>query len=396
MRIAFAGGFAFSPKGTMQWRAHPLAAELVKLGHELTMFLTPYDNLADSGRKWELDGVRISNLKVGSSQLSYPRLLVSLCRAICEYRPAMVHIFKPKGFAGALGQYLLAKNMETVVVDCDDWEGWGGWNDHKAYPWIVKELIDRQERWMMCRAPAITVASRALNERVHNIRGNRNGVYYVPNGLGCHSASARERVRAFPSAELRRSFNLPPDPIVLYSGRFDSSEESLFFCRAAANVAERHNAALVFVGDGPELPNVKDFFSVRSRPASYFFPRLPYEEFLRIIWTSDIAAFPYPDDAVHRSKCSARIIDYMMMGKPVLTSAVGQNEDYLVDGVSGMLATPGDERDFARKLDLLLQDSELREHLGRNAEDRIQQRFCWSGEPLQQCLAAYQHLGSKR
>ena len=64
MRIAFIGGFAFSPKGTMRARAHPLAVELVRLGHEVTIFLPPYDNLADSDREWRLEGVRIWNAGV--------------------------------------------------------------------------------------------------------------------------------------------------------------------------------------------------------------------------------------------------------------------------------------------------------------------------------------------
>jgi len=47
MKIALVGPFAFSPKGTMRARAHPLAAELVRLGHQVTIFLPPYDNRTD-------------------------------------------------------------------------------------------------------------------------------------------------------------------------------------------------------------------------------------------------------------------------------------------------------------------------------------------------------------
>ncbi|HEY1579827.1 MAG TPA: glycosyltransferase, partial [Terracidiphilus sp.] len=155
MRIAFIGGFAFSPKGTMRARAHPLAAELVKLGHEVTIFLPPYDNTADLGREWDQEGVRIWNAGAPSRQFrtdgasaskvhgkarrsSYPRLLLQLIAAVSRYKPDLIHVFKPKGFAGAAGSYLLLK-AKRVVLDCDDWEGWGGWNDVKAYPWIVKE-----------------------------------------------------------------------------------------------------------------------------------------------------------------------------------------------------------------------------------------------------------------
>jgi glycosyltransferase involved in cell wall biosynthesis len=94
---------------------------------------------------------------------------------------------------------------------------------------------------------------------------------------------------------------------------------------------------------------------------------------------------------VHRAKCSARIIDYMAMGNAILTSAVGENCEYIVDGESGVLARPADEADFSAKLELLLRDSSLRLKLGQNAEERVRSKFTWHGDALQQCLAAYEH-----
>src|SRR2546425_1780465 len=393
MKIAFVGGFAFRPKGTIQARAYPLAVELVRQGHEVTIFLTPYDNLEDSGREWAQEGVQIRNLKAGTTPLSYPRLLISLLRALDHYRPDLVHIFKPKGFAGAAGSCLLVKGVRTVALDCDDWEGWGGWNDFKPYPWLLKEYIDRQERWMMRSAPVITVASRALQHRVSEVRGNGSGVYYVPNcGASGGNLIAQENARALSQAELRQASGFPDGLLILYSGHFEPGDNTMFFCRAAAPVAKRHEAAIIFVGEGPDLPQIKRFFRDRPTLKAYFFPQLPYEEFVRAIGASDVTAFPYPDDPMHRAKCSARIIDYMAMGKPVITSAVGQNKEYIVDGDSGILAPAEDESAFAQKLELLLRNPELRERLGRNAEKRVREKFRWSGEPLQQCLAAYDQL----
>lgn len=169
----------------------------------------------------------------------------------------------------------------------------------------------------------------------------------------------------------------------------------MLFCRTAAPVAERNNASIVFVGEGPDLPKVKEFFVRHPAVRVFFFPRLPYEQFIRAIWASDVTAFPYPDNPVHRSKCSLRVIDYMAMGKPVITSAVGQNKEYILDGESGILAPAEDEDAFAEKLEMLLQIPELRDRLGRNAEKRIREQFSWGGEPLQQCLAAYDQVAGR-
>lgn len=386
------GGFGFKPKGTIQSRAYPLATELVARGHEVTIFVAPYDNPEESGREWVQEGVRIKGLRAGKTPLSYPGLLVRLIHAVKKYRPDVVHIFKPKGFAGAAGVYLGMRGMR-MALDCDDWEGWGGFNDIKSYPWLVKQYIDRQERSMMRSSRAVTVASRSLMDRVCRVRGQSTGVFYVPNcGASAANLKAQEAARLQSQAETKRLLGLSEGLVILYSGHFEPSDGAMFFCRAAAAVAERNAAAIVFVGDGPGIPKIKHFLSQHRALEVHFFRTLPYDQFVRVIWASDVTAFPFPNDSVHRAKCSVRIIDYMAMGKPVITSAVGQNTEYIVDGESGILAPPDDENAFAERLEQLLRNPDLRAHLGQNAEKRVHGKFRWSGGPLQECLAAYREL----
>ena len=395
MRIAFVSGFAWEPKGTARARAFPLASELVKKGHEVTLFLTPYDNPAESGRKHELEGVQIVNLDVGEKPgLQHVPLLVQrLCNAIRNYSPDVVHVFKPKGYAGAACTWLLITGARSVVLDCDDWEGWGGWNEVKDYPWFVKEYIDRQEKWLTRRAPVVTTASRVLQQRAVKLRKSPSGVFYVPNcGASRDNIMHQEKALSLASWEVKESFGLPHEPVIFYSGHFEDDNEIMFFCRAATHAALRCHSTIVVVGNGPGVPKMKEFFDKQQGVSACFFPRLPYDQFVRLLAASDLAAFPYPDNPIYQAKCSARVIDYMAMGKAVLTTAVGQNFDYIVDGESGLLVPPGDETRFARELVKLLQDTELRARLGRSARQRIKDKFSWSGEPVDSCLAAYRQL----
>jgi glycosyltransferase involved in cell wall biosynthesis len=394
MRIAFVCGFAWEPKGTVRLRAYPLAVALVNRGHEVTMFLAPYDNPGESGKRYIREGVRIHNLEVGKTPiLSHAALLVRLCRAIDHYSPDIVHIVKPKGFAGAACSYLLLKGVRSIVLDCDDWEGWGGWNDIKTYPWIVKKYIDMQEKSLIRRVPVITVASRALESHAVELRESADNVFYIPNcGVSAKDIGAQEQARSIGSDQIRRSFNLPEGLIIFYNGHFEPGDDIMFFCRAAAPVARHTGAAIVFVGEGPDLPEVQRFFTGQPDVVVRYFPRLPYDQFIQLVAACDVAAFPYPDNPLHRSKCSTRIIDYMTMSKAVLTTAVGQNREYIVDGESGILAPPDDEAKFAQELQTLLGDPELRARLGRNARQRVQEKFSWTGEPVDNCLTAYLQL----
>jgi glycosyltransferase involved in cell wall biosynthesis len=397
MRIAFVSGFAWEPKGTARARAFPLSVELVNRGHEVTIFLTPYDNPAESGLKRELEGVHIVNVDVGEKPtLRHVPLLVNrLCKLVTDYSPNVVHIFKPKGFAGAACTWLLMKGWRSVALDCDDWEGWGGWNDVKNYPWIVKEYIDRQEKWLMRRVPVVTTASRTLEQRAVDLRESSNGVFYVPNcGVSRDNVGAQEMALSMTGDEAKKSFGLPDAPVIFYGGQFEPGNEIMFFCRAAARASLRFGATIVFVGEGPNLSEMEEFFGQQRGVQVRFFPRLPYNQFVRLLAASDIAAFPYPDKPIYRAKCSARIIDYMSMGRAVVTTAVGQNTDYIVDGESGILAPPGDEMRFTQELERLLQDAELRARLGRKARQRVKEKFSWSGEPLENCLTAYRQLSA--
>jgi glycosyltransferase involved in cell wall biosynthesis len=395
MRIALVSGFAWEPKGTARARAFPLAVELVNKGHEVTLFLTPYDNPAESGQKRQLEGVHIVNVKVGErpSLLQVPLLVKRLCNLIIQYSPNVVHFFKPKGYAGAACTWLLMKGHSSVALDCDDWEGWGGWNDVKNYPWIVKEYIDRQEKWLMRRTPVVTTASRALEQRAVKLRESSKGVFYIPNcGASRENVKAQEMALSMSGDEAKKSFGLHNAPVIFYSGQFEAGNESMFFSRAAARAALRFGATIVFVGAGPHLSEMKRFFAQQKGLDVRFFPRLPYDQFVRLVAASDIAAFPYPDNPIYHAKCSARIIDYMSMGKAVVTTAVGQNGDYIVDGESGILAPPGDEIRFTRELERLLQDTEFRLQLGCKARQRIKEKFSWSGEPVESCLTAYRQV----
>ena len=69
----------------------------------------------------------------------------------------------------------------------------------------------------------------------------------------------------------------------------------------------------------------------------------------------------------------------MSLGKTDITTAVGQNTEYIVDGQSGILVPPQDESKFGQEIEVLLEDSQLRARLGGNSKQRIETTFTWGG-----------------
>ena len=64
---------------------------------------------------------------------------------------------------------------------------------------------------------------------------------------------------------------------------------------------------------------------------------VPQEEVLIWLAAADVTLNPYRDSLVNRAKCAGKLIDYMAAAKPVVAAALGQNVEYLEDGVSGIL-----------------------------------------------------------
>lgn len=190
MRIAMIVPFGLGPKGTMRMRALPMAQALAARGHGVEMFLAPWSNPEDSGRAEKRGGVKIHNISLLPSVPLLRHLIITwqLLFQALRRRPDIVHCFKPKAYSGlvAMGVWFLHKTGLTkarLVMDSDDWEGTGGWNDIEDYTWLQKRVFAFQERWGLAHCHALTVASRALQTLAWSVGVEPGKVFYVPNGL---------------------------------------------------------------------------------------------------------------------------------------------------------------------------------------------------------------------
>lgn len=394
MKIAYIAGFAWEPKGTVRSRIFPLAAEMARRGHEPSIFLVPYDNPKYSGMEYERDGVKIINLPVAQNfSPAYAALPGKLASRVMSIAPDVIHVFKPKGFAGMAATKLLRTQI-PLVLDCDDWEGWGGWNEVKNYPWVVKEFIDRQEKSLIRKASVLTCASRVLSDRAISIGKSTSNVFYLPNGISSQQLQLSDHLLKVPVADRKHALGFSGNPVVLYVAHFVAGEDNEFFCRAIAEVAPQRKLTVALVGDGPDLANIKDCLQQTGATVRAF-GELSYEEYCSVTAASEIAAFPYRDTPIFRAKCSARMIDYMLYGKAIVTSAVGENSNYITHEESGLLTPAGDVAAFAQSMVRLLKQPALLQRLGANARQHVLRKFSWSHDLGDQCELAYRRVLAK-
>jgi len=378
MRIIFIGPFGLRVKGTMSRRALPMAKALAVRGHQVDVVLPPWDCPEDSGQEWEEEGVGVHNIALPPRFPLLFHLLVTwrLVRRALALRPGVVHCFKPKAYAGLSATAIwflqrLGLAKVRLVVDSDDWEGWGGWNEFGHYTWAQKQFFAWQERWGLTHCDAVTVASRALQTLTWSLGVAPKRVFYVPNGANLQS----------PASNLQSPFSIlhPPFSVLLYTRFFEFQAERVIevFERVAAEVPE---VKFLVVGKGfsGEEERLLHLAGQRGLVDRIVFAGwVEPAELPRYLAAADVAIYPLDDNLLNRARCSAKLVDLMAAGLAIVAEDVGQSSEYIEHGRSGLLVEAGDTEAFARGVVRLLRDQGLRGTLGNEARRRVCEEFAW-------------------
>jgi glycosyltransferase involved in cell wall biosynthesis len=369
MRVAMVGPFGFHPNKTMRSRAFPLGRALVSAGHQVKIWLPPWQTPQEAGRDWEEEGVAIRTVSLSGGTSGVTLRMVRQVRA---WRPDVVHTFKPKAYSGLVAWWLWTAGRRALplVTDSDDWEGAGGWNDLAPYSAVQKQFFAWQERWGLRHCHALTVASRTLESLAWAAGVPPGRVFYLPNGPGIRPPAREAAAR--PSGR--------PPTLLLYSRLFE------FGTVRAVDVLARVRAAV------PELAVTLVGLGLYEEQAAGFRRQLEAaglaeivedkgwlteEELPAALASADAAFFPMDDTLLNRTKCPVKLADLLQAGLPVAAEAVGQAREYVEHGRTGLLVPPGDGPAMAEALIALLGDAGLRQRLGRAAAARIHDEFSW-------------------
>ncbi len=393
MRIVLVAPFATQPKGTTRARVLPLAEALVRRGHSVTVLIPAWDNPREAGCEASRGSLRIR--WPGLPRPLVPRLSLLLARETLRERPDVVHVFKPKAHSGLALLWLWACGSRIPrVLDSDDWEGRGGWNEVNPYPPWQKAFFQWQENFLPRRcAHAVTVASRTLQTQMWGLGIPPGRVVYLPNG------AARERYAGWSTADPRpvRERLLGAAPGVLLYTRFAEFDVA----RVAEVVARVQRVLpevrLLVVGKGffAEEERLKQEMAARGLEQHLVYVGwVPESELPCYLRAADVALFPLDDRLINRAKCSAKLIELMVAGRAIVADAVGEAREMLEHRVSGWLTPPEDVQAQADALVTLLCDAGTREALGKAAAARVWERYDWD-TLAERALAAYRLAGAR-
>ncbi|MCQ3975669.1 MAG: glycosyltransferase family 1 protein [Anaerolineae bacterium] len=390
----------------MSSRALPLAQALAVRGHCVTLLIPPWDDPQRAGQSWAEGGVQVVNVALPPRLplLFHIWLTRTLVIRALALQPEVVHLFKPKAYAGLTHWGLWALRRwqgvsPRLVVDADDWEQ--AWNEVAPYSAAQKKLFAWQERWGLRQADAVTVASRALEELVTAQRGGEAArVFYLPNGCDSKmTADPFDRLRAgrqpptasplspstvyrLPSTRVvREKWRLGDAPTILLYSRFWEFRLERIVALVRAVAAQLPQARWLMVGQG--LAGEDKTLAGRLAEAGLmeyvrFTGWLPLDETPAYFAAAHVAVYPYDDTLINRTKCSVKLIGLLEAGLPVVADAVGQNVEYIQNGVSGLLTPAEDDEAMAAAVVTLLQNPEQQQVLGQTARRYLAEKFDWA------------------
>lgn len=149
--------------------------------------------------------------------------------------------------------------------------------------------------------------------------------------------------------------------LLFYAGRVSREKDLDMLADGYLKLRDhRRDMHLVIAGDGPYRAQLE----ARLGDAATFTGFVRGEELARLFASCDIFVFPSTTDTLGRAVAEAQA-----SGLPAIVCGAGGPRECIEPGESGFVAPAGDEKEFFEKVELLLDDRERRESMGRAARE---------------------------
>jgi glycosyltransferase involved in cell wall biosynthesis len=191
-----------------------------------------------------------------------------------------------------------------------------------------------------------------------------------------------DTVRFHPGASGPLPFTPPPGIVAVFAGAFRNWHGAIQLAHAVRRLREqsRHDISALFIGDGPELPAVRE--AAAGLEGIVFTGALAHTVMPAALAAAHIGVAPF-DLAAHKPLALGfywsplKIFEYMAAGLPVVAPAAARIPALVQHEREGILYDPSGPAALADAL-ARLSDDDLRARLGAAARERAVREYSWS------------------
>jgi glycogen synthase len=233
------------------------------------------------------------------------------------------------------------------------------------------ELSTWLERTGLRDCDHVIAVSEAIKKDLINIYGiNDSRIAVIPNGIDVEKYTPTHKPAVIEKYGIKR-------PYVLFVGRL-SRQKGIFDLLRAARYLRKDAQIVLLTGkaDTSELVNELNNAIKSLRHAGK-----------NILWVNRVV----PEDELISLYSYARVfvcpsvyepfgiinLEAMACGVPVVASRVGGIPEVVMDEVTGTLVPPGEPKQLADAVNVLLDDEELARAMGKAGRERVERAFSW-------------------
>ncbi len=250
---------------------------------------------------------------------------------------------------------------------------------------LLHTILLRLE-WCSYRMAHIVLVTNASQKKMALERGGcpSENVFIVWNG-----PDLKHIKPVTPEPELKRG-----RPYLLaYVGRMsiqDGVEYALYALHELVYRRGRQDVSLVLMGNGDCLPHLQALaHELNLDEYVHFTGWVSRSDVVRYLTVADVGLSPDPQNGSNEYCTMIKVLEYMAMGKPIVAFDLAQTRD-TAQGAA-LYATPNRAEDFARNIEILLENEALRAEMGICGRRRIQEELSWE-HAKQHLLQAYAQL----
>lgn len=344
-----------------------------KRGHHIKV-VTSSRVAQASSNVYVLPQKRIMSFKFIGFLYSHLILLLAILRASKDSN--LIYVQSPTflGLDSLLAAKLLRKPVVLRFVGDKPWEtAFSGGKTKKFLEDFLPSLeggtyikfLFRLQKFVLCRMKRIIVPSQFLKEvlaKYYKVDGERIRVVYnsveLPN---------------YPNPRYKGSASVD-SPVIITVGRLIRHKRIDQIIRVTKELTEAYpNIRLLIIGEGPEEENLKRLSQdLEVNNQVIFEGRLSHTEVIQSLQKADIFVLNSVYEGMPHT-----VIEAMAFRTPVIATNIKGTNEVVTDGETGLLVSPGSNKELKEKIIRLMKDEGLRKAIVENAYKMVEQKFTW-------------------
>lgn len=296
-------------------------------------------------------GIKFFANKYFSNSLNPVRVIKAYLetkKVIKEFRPDLVHCHSSA--AGAYGRLAIRNKIKTLYTA-------HGWGFNIGVPFLQKWAAIFIERYLSKYCIKIICVSDFVKNLGLKFRiASEDKFVVVKNGVSIKEKSINSVVKKIK---------------IIFVGRLAEPKDPLFLLKAISGLSNelKEKIEVLIIGDGPQKNSLENFIEIEKLDFTSLLGSLPREEIFVNLKESDIFVLISKWEGL-----PITILEAMSCGLPVIASEVGGIPE-AVDKNCGILIKNSEINELSLALFQLIQNKELREKMGINAQEKIKEKF---------------------